>query len=210
LNPEQIVSYEAEYQGWYLNHTLRLRAALFFNHLSDLIAAQQVSPTAVMPVNGSEADVYGGEVGFEWLAAPWLTLFGNYAHQEVGQTFTEQNRRSAPRSKVNAGARGEWENGLSAEILFHHVGAVTYPLGASLIRFGELGLVQPQNPRVGSYNLLNLRAGYRFWQQRAAAGHMREAEVAISAFNALNDKHKEHPLGDIISSRVMGWLTVKF
>jgi len=27
---------------------------------------------------------------------------------------------------------------------------------------------------------------------------MREAEVAVSAFNALNDKHKEHPLGDTI------------
>jgi hypothetical protein len=36
------------------------------------------------------------------------------------------------------------------------------------------------------------------------------AEVAVSAFNALNDKHKEHLLGDTIGSRVMGWLTVKF
>jgi hypothetical protein len=26
----------------------------------------------------------------------------------------------------------------------------------------------------------------------------------------LNDKHKEHPLGDTIGSRVMGWLTVRF
>ena len=39
---------------------------------------------------------------------------------------------------------------------------------------------------------------------------MRDAEFAISAFNELNDKHKEHPLGDTIGSRVMGWLTVRF
>jgi iron complex outermembrane receptor protein len=39
---------------------------------------------------------------------------------------------------------------------------------------------------------------------------MREAEVAISVSNALNDKHKEHPLGDTIGSRVMGWIMVKF
>jgi iron complex outermembrane receptor protein len=58
--------------------------------------------------------------------------------------------------------------------------------------------------------LLNLRGGYRFWKQKAAAGYMREAEVALAMFNALNDKHKEHPLGDTISSRVMGWLTVRF
>ena len=25
---------------------------------------------------------------------------------------------------------------------------------------------------------------------------MRDAEVAVSVFNALNDEHKEHPLGD--------------
>lgn len=57
------------------------------------------------------------------------------------------------------------------------------------------------NTRVGSYTLLNLRGGYRFWDDRA--------ELAISVFNALNDRHKEHPLGDTIGSRVLGWLTVK-
>jgi iron complex outermembrane receptor protein len=74
---------------------------------------------------------------------------------------------------------------------------------------GPFGIIPP-NSRVGSYNLLNLRAGYRFWQQKAAAGYMRDAEVAVSVFNALNDEHKEHPLGDLISRRVMGWLTVRF
>ena len=64
--------------------------------------------------------------------------------------------------------------------------------------------------RVGAYNLLNLRGAYRFWQQRAAAGYNREAEVAITAFSALNDKHQEHPLGEIIGSRVMGWLMLRF
>src|SRR4051794_29385624 len=47
-------------------------------------------------------------------------------------------------------------------------------------------------------------------RQKAEAGYLRDAEVAVSAFNALNDTHKEHPLGDTIGSRVMGWLTVRF
>jgi iron complex outermembrane receptor protein len=64
--------------------------------------------------------------------------------------------------------------------------------------------------RVGSYNLLNLRISGKFWHQKAEAGYMRDAEVAVSAFNALNDTHKEHPLGDTIGSRVMGWLTVRY
>ena len=37
LNPDQIVSYEIGYQGWFLKHRLRLRADLFSNHISDLI-----------------------------------------------------------------------------------------------------------------------------------------------------------------------------
>lgn len=61
----------------------------------------------------------------------------------------------------------------------------------------------PPSSQVGSYTVLNLRGAYRFWKQMAAAGYFREAEVAVSAFNALNDKHKEHPLGDTIGSR--GW-----
>ena len=75
--------------------------------------------------------------------------------------------------------------------------------------FLAFGVVSP-GPYVGSYQLLNLRGAYRFWQEVAAAGYGREAEVAVSAFNALNDTHKEHPLGDLIGSRVMGWLTLRY
>jgi len=42
------------------------------------------------------------------------------------------------------------------------------------------------------------------------AGYLREAEVAISAFNALDDKYNEHPLGDKIGSRVLCCITEKF
>ena len=51
--------------------------------------------------------------------------------------------------------------------------------------------------------------GYRFWHQEAAAGYQREAEVALSVFKALNNTHREHPLSDLLGTRVMGWLMVK-
>lgn len=208
LHPEQIDSYEAEYQGWYLKHRLRLRAALFFNHITNLITFRQVGGMTTA-VNGREADIYGGEAGVEFLATSWLSGFANYSYQEIGQTFTGETRRGGPRFKVNAGLRGEWENGLNGEIAYHYYGAATYPISEAFSQFANFGVVPPDG-RVGSYNLLNLRGGYRFWQQKAAAGYLREAEVAVSAFNALNDKHREHPLGDMLSSRVMGWLTLKF
>ncbi len=200
LNPEQIVSYEVGYQGWFLRHRLRLRADLFLNHISDLIAVRNPTATTAVNVNEGEADIYGGEAGVEFLATSWLTGFANYAYQEIGQTFTTRAQRGAPRFKVNAGLRGEWANGLSVEALLHHYGAAVYPIDPTFATLAPFGAVIPDG-RVGSYNLLNLRVAYRFWREKV--------ELAVSAFNALNDKHREHPLGEVIGSRVMAWLTAK-
>lgn len=204
LGPEKIVSYEVEYQGWYMKHRLRVRTAAFFNHISDLIT---FGPSGV--TQGGVADIYGGEAGIELLPTKWLSGFSNFAYQEIGQTFTGTAQRAGPRFKYNAGLRAQWENGLSGEIAYHYVGAATCQLSPTFLLFSALGVVPP-DPYVGSYELLNLRGAYRFWQEAAAAGYRREAEVAVSAFNSLNDKHREHPLGDLIGSRVMGWLTVRY
>ena len=213
LSPEQMVSYELGYQGWYLNHRLRVRADLFFNHLTNLINFRGTTPGFAGAVNDpGQADIYGGEAGIEFLATSWLSGFVNYAYEEIGQSFTDTARRGFPRSKVNAGVRGEWDNGLSGEVAYHYVGEATYPIAGSFTAFSPLfppGVTAPSTS-VGSYSLLNLRTGYKFWQQKAEAGYMRDAEVAISAFNALNDTHKEQPLGETIGSRVMGWLTVRY
>jgi len=216
LSPERIISYQGGYQGWFLNHRLRIRADLFYNHITSLIAAGslQISPNAITNgnVNG-QADIYGGEVGIEFLPTSWLSGFANYSYQEINQALSPdpQNtvQRALPRFKFNVGLRGDWENGISSEATFHHYGSVTYAVADNFAALSQFGAPQI-NPRVGSYNLLSLRAGYKFWQQKAEAGYMRDAELAISAFNALNDKHKEHPLGDTIGSLVMGWLTVRY
>lgn len=90
---------------------------------------------------------------------------------------------------------------MNGELAIYHYGAATYPVPEAFSALAFFGATQP-DPRVGSYNLLNFRAGYRFWADRA--------EAAVSVFNALNDRHKEHPLGDTLGSRVMGWVTLKF
>jgi iron complex outermembrane receptor protein len=212
LSPEQMVSYELGYQGWYLNHRLRVRADLFFNHLSDLINFRGTTPGFAGAVNDSgQADIYGGEAGIEFLATDWLSGFANYAYEQIGQSFTDTLLRGAPRSKVNAGVRGEWDNGLNGEVAYHYVSGATYPIAGSFTTFSQFppGFTVPST-RVGSYNLLNIRVAYKFWHEKAEAGYLRDAEVALSAYNALNDTHKEHPLGDTIGSRVMGWVTVRY
>jgi iron complex outermembrane receptor protein len=211
LDPEKIVSYEVGYQGWFLKHRLRLRVDLFYNHLKDLIQFNTLSaggPTS--PMNGGSGDIYGGEAGVEILFTPWLSGFANYSYQDFDQKFIGQSRRTGAQSKVSAGMRIDMENGLNGEALFHYVGPTTYPISPVFDSFAPITGEPAPNPRVGSYTLLNLRGAYRFWEERAPTGHMRQAEVAISVFNALNDRHKEHPLGETIKSRVMGWLTLKY
>lgn len=204
LAPEQIVSYEAGYQGWYFAHRVRIRADVFFNRISDLIAPTQIDASGNgLYLNSGQADIYGGETGIEILAATWLRGFVNLAYQRViDQTFIVQ--RGAPRFKINAGLQGNWNNGLNGELTIHHVHSALYPVEQNFHTFAGLGLIPPSavpNSRVGHYTLLNLRCGYRFWHDRA--------EAAISVFNALNERHQEHPLADVLGSRVMGWLTLK-
>lgn len=212
VRPEQIVSYELGYQGWWWEHRLRTRVTGFYNHLSDLIAFRNptVNPlNPARPMNSDVADVYGGEIGGEFLVTSWLSGFVNYAYQEIGQSSSGYSRRGFPHHKVNAGLRLNW-NSVRGEILYHHVGAASYPLADAFINLAPFfppGTVHPQE-QVPAYNLLNLRLGYVVWRQQVG-DTVREAELALSVFNALNDNHREHPLGDLLGTRVMGWLTVK-
>ena len=215
LSPEQIVSYQLGYQGWFLRHRLRARTDLFFNHLSDLIAFRADQPglsATVTATNAGSADIYGGEAGLEFLATKWLSGFANFSYQDFGQTLGGFSRRGMPRWKANVGLRGEWDNGLNGEAAIHYVDSATYPIGQAFFSFAPLFPpgASPPSEQVNSYTLVNLRGAYKFWQQKAEAGYMRDAEVAVSAFNALNDRHKENPVGETIGSRVMGWLTVRY
>jgi iron complex outermembrane recepter protein len=208
LNAEKIASYEAGYQGWFLKHRLRFRADVFYNHISDFITgASTADPTVFTFSNTGKADIYGGEAGIEFLATTWLTGFANYSTAQLWQSsdliasggFLQ---RGAPPYKASAGLRGEWDNGVSGEAVIHHVSAASYPVSSAFGNFAPLGRFTPPDTRVGSYTLLNLRSAYQFWHERA--------EVAVAVFNALNDHHRENPIGDPLASRVMGWLTIRY
>ncbi|MDI3467441.1 MAG: TonB-dependent receptor, partial [Nitrospira sp.] len=221
LAPEQIISYDAGYQGWYWKHRVRVRTDVFFNHISDLISIVNTGTNTLSFANGGNqgaagqgggaADIYGFEVGAEAQLTTWLTAFFNYTFQEIGQTYNSTNRvaRGAPKHKVNAGAHAEFENGLSGDALLFYVSSATYPIDPSFVSIAGPPFNGPPAPdgKVPSYALLNLRGAYKIWREKKTG---REAEVAVSAFNALNDHHKEHPLGEMLASRVMGWLTVRY
>jgi iron complex outermembrane recepter protein len=214
LVPEKIVAYEAGYQGWYWNHRVRIRADAFFNHLSNFIGGTTTNnPTTFTFGNLGQADMYGAEVGTEILATSWLTAFANYSTVQIHQTsdlIAQQGilTRGSPSYKVNAGLRGEWGNGITGEAIVHHISSASYPISSGYPFFANTfgGFTPPINA-VGSYTLVNLRGAYKIWKEK---GTDREAEVAISVFNALNDQHKENPVGDLIGTRAIGWLTIRY
>ncbi|MBL8038152.1 MAG: TonB-dependent receptor [Nitrospira sp.] len=209
LAPEQIISSDVGYQGWWFQHRLRTRGDLFFSYLSDLIGNRNVSSVQATFVNDQgHANIYGMEVGIEVLITTWLSGYANYSYEFFDQTFLGTVRRGSPHHKANIGLRGTWANGVSADISYHYVGQATYPVALTFTALAPFG-VPFVNPHISNYNLLNFRLGYRFWQQHSAAGYLREAEVALSVFNTLNDTHREHPLGDLLGTRVMGWLTLR-
>ena len=184
---------------------MRVRLTMFDNHIADIIESVNLSPTSGTWMNvPGVADIQGAEAGLDFLPASWLKGYANYSYQSISQSITGAARRGGPRSTVNGGLRANWDNGLNADVAVHYVGGASYPIRTEgYTPFAALGLIPVSAippERVDSYTLLNLRGGYRFWNQRA--------EVAISAYNALNDRHREHPLGDTIGSRVMGWFTL--
>jgi iron complex outermembrane receptor protein len=53
-----------------------------------------------------------------------------------------------------------------------------------------------------AYGLVNGRVGYRFLSDRA--------EASVVGFNLFNNLHREHPLGQRVGQRFMGFLSYKF
>ena len=209
--PEQLISYEVGYQGWFLKHRLRTRVDAFINIVRDLQdpSFDNTSRTLTLENRAGKASLYGVEAGFELLVTSWLQAFSNLSYVKIDDRFRGNVERIAPRYKVNAGLRAEFENGINGEALVHYVGATSYPFDSDF-QFAPLFANTVPSRNLSNYTLLNLRGAYKFWTQQTSEGYLRSAEVAVSVFNALNDKHKEHPLGDTIGSRVMGWLTVRY
>ncbi|MFQ5779426.1 MAG: TonB-dependent receptor plug domain-containing protein [Nitrospiria bacterium] len=196
LDPERIVSYEAGYSTL-LFERLKGEITLFYNRLTDLINADPVvgPPTQFTQFNVGKTEVYGGELGGEMLLTPWLTAFANYAYQQVDGQTPDPIKRAAPRHKVNGGIRMEFGNGLKTNLLVHHVSKIAFPETKAITALGR-------SRETGSYTLVNLRAGYRIWDEKM--------EVAFSVFNLFNERHRDHPLGDQIGTRVLGTLNLKF
>jgi outer membrane receptor for ferrienterochelin and colicin len=232
LQPEQILTSELGYLNSQSDY-FTFDSALFYNRVSNLIeisasepltlgdAAGQGMPTApgsstgLYPVFSNAFEnqcqayrVYGAEVGVRTFPAEGLDLYANYTLMDVKQDNTgcdaAQLALMAPDArtsahKVNAGVQVRTRVGIDGSVDLHYVSPQTWAEQVIDVQDQRLAF---QSFHLDAYTLLNARIGYRF-----AHNH---ADVSAVAFNLLDDRHREHPFGQLVGRRLMGFVTYRF
>ncbi len=232
LQPEQIFTTELGYLNSDSDY-FTFDSAIFRNHANNLI---QVRPTTPIPVSAlsnnttsvgldpstglyslfdggfsnqcQDYNVYGAELGVRTFPVEGLDIYANYTlmkvNEDTSQCSPEELALLAPdartsTSKINGGVQLRTKVGIDAEVDIHFVSPQNW---AEQISDVQKQQVVYESFYLPAYELLNARVGYRFLRN--------QAEVSGVAFNLLNDKHREHPFGQIIGRQLMGFLSYRF
>ncbi|MDD5224105.1 MAG: TonB-dependent receptor, partial [bacterium] len=211
LSPERLDSVEGGYQSELLQGRLHLGASFFHNWIKGMIVPSMPSDmigNITQGISGAMDNVldekaWGIETELKARPFPFLTGFANYTYTHVyNELFAEMDRRT-PQHKANGGVTLALSNGFSSTVILNYVGSTEWP---HVIRFPNLPKTLWFLPlgSLDSYTLLNLRVGYAFLKKRA--------EVSVSVFNLLGDKHREYPSDHIeeVDRRVTGRVQVNF
>ncbi len=232
LNPEQVVTEELGY----LNQDsdfFTFDSAFFHNSVNNLIeigpnrpitvgdVANAQEPTSYVPQQNTYPlffggfqnqcqtyDVYGAELGLRAFPADGLDVYANYTLMGVKdnyagcsavelQSVVNDQRTSA--HKVNAGVQFRTKLGIDGSVDFHYVSSQDWGLPVTNVAAQK---IENALLHLDAYTLVNARLGYRFLHD--------QAEISGVAFNLLNDKHREHPFGELVGQRFMGMFSYRF
>jgi outer membrane cobalamin receptor len=233
LQPEQIFTTELGYLNSESEY-FTVDSAIFYNHVHDLI---DVSPNVPLTVGDLEPaagvaaglnqsagtypaftggfenqcqsyDVYGAEVGARAFPIEGLDVYANYTLMDVQQRDSGctpaqigllVNDARTSKYKINGGVQVRTRAGIDGEIDVHYVSPEDW---AEQVTDLQKQQVVYQSFHLDAYTLVNARVGYRFLGNHA--------EVSGVAFNLLDDKHREHPFGQILDRRLMAFFTYRF
>ena len=232
IQPEQVFTTELGYLNSESDY-FTLDSAIFRNHASNLIEVRPTVPLTVGelangsvpvgfdPSTGSYSqfsggfenqcqsyNVYGAELGVRTFPVEGLDVYANYTLMKVdtdtsgctpAQLALLANDERTSANKINGGVQLRTKAGIDAEVDIHFVSPQTWAEQVSDVQRQQ---VVYQSFYLPSYELLNARLGYRFLRN--------QAEVSGVAFNLLDDKHREHPFGQIIGRQLMGFLSYRF
>jgi iron complex outermembrane receptor protein len=210
-------------------------SAFFYNHANNLIelapnraislgdVANPNVPTAPQPATGfypvflggfenqcQQYNVYGAEVGVRTFPTEGLDVYANGTAMDVkvdtSGCSSEQLSLLGPKPdartsalKVNTGIQLRTKFGVDGSIDFHYVSAQDWNEQITDLAKQR---IEYQSFHLDPYTLLNASVGYRFFKN--------QAEIRGVAFNLLDDQHREHPFGQYIDRRLMGYFSYKF
>ncbi|MCC6647756.1 MAG: TonB-dependent receptor [Polyangiaceae bacterium] len=148
----------------------------------------------------------GGEAGARVFPTEGLDFFANYSLNRQSVTrpagCTDVENKQTSQHKVNVGAQFRTKPGFDGELTLHFSSRQTWaervPPPASEVTTSLRWVTED----VPAYTLVNARIGYRFLRNNA--------EVSATAFNLLNTQHRQHPFGQTVGRRFMGFLSYKF
>ncbi len=232
LQPEQIFTTEVGYLNSE-SDSFTFDSAFFYNHADNLIdiapsrpvtvgnLANSNVPTGLDESTGSypiffsnfenqcqKFNVYGAELGVRVFPVEGLDFYGNTTLMDVKQdnsncsveqaALLKTDQRTSA-LKVNGGVQLRTKFGLNGSVDVHYVSPQDW---AEQVTDVTKQQIVYQSFHLDAYTLLNARIGYRFLGNHA--------EVSGVAFNLLNDQHREHPFGQLIDRRLMGFLSYRF
>ncbi|MFO0660905.1 MAG: TonB-dependent receptor [Polyangiaceae bacterium] len=147
---------------------------------------------------------FGGELGARVFPLEGVDVFANYSlnlqsASRAKDCFDVEDQKTS-KHKANIGVQVRTKPGIDGEVTFHYSSSQVWAEQQPPTD-GSINIVTTSY-NVPAFTLLNARVGYRFLKN--------STEVSATAFNLLNDKHREHPLGQMVGRRFMGFLSYKF
>jgi iron complex outermembrane receptor protein len=186
---EHINSYELGYFGQ-PRKNLELTACLFANQYLDALVWSPDQRTMNYGNIPSFAYSLGAEANLGFVVTPDLQGLANYSfHQIFSQSEKAKNTavQAYPQHHANLGLRYLPRKGPIASLTLNWVSRysdrIVDPEGNILQ--GLASGIQEVKQTNGNYFLVNLRAGYRFWNNRL--------EMGVKVFNLLNDRARQYP-----------------
>lgn len=170
IKPENGYNFEVGGKFYLLRKTLYAEVSLYRMQIKDLLVAQRVGDDQYIGVNAGETLHQGVEalLKYNWQAgrllsvAPYVAAsIGKYEFKEFvnnGTDYSGNELTGVPKNKVNSGVLIEMPLGVYLSADYYYVGRL--PMNDANTLYND------------SYNLLNLKAGYRFEVFKGFTSHL--------------------------------------
>ncbi len=230
VQPEQVFTTELGYMNQDSDY-IAIDTAFFYNHVKNLI---ELSPNRANTLgdiaNGAGGldpssglyslfsggfdnqcqtyNLYGAELGVRAFPVEGLDLFANYTLNKVVQDNSQcspeqlvliatDSRTSL--NKIHAGAQLRTKRGFDFELGFHYYSPEDWAEQEQNIQAQR---IEYQTFHLDAYYTMNLTATYRFLQNRAT--------LTFVGLNMLDNEHREHPFGQLVQRKMLGFFGYSF